>query len=212
MYVKSRRMSRAESQARTRQLLLESAADAFVERGYNTATIEEISENAGFSRGAFYANFADKSEIFLAIVEDQQQRDFNELAERIESTPDTKILDLMYEWFTRTLVHAPLRRALNEFKLAAQDQPSLRKRLAALDSADVDLSARMLADYCQRSQATLQVPPEAFAGMVTALIGGYANRLAINPKGVNPKEIGLALETLWTALSTQPPPPSEGVV
>jgi hypothetical protein len=48
--------------------------------------------------------------------------------------------------------------------------------------------------------------------MVTALIGGYANRLAINPKGVNPKEIGLALETLWTALSTQPPLPSEGVV
>ena len=208
MYVKTRRMSRAESQARTRRLLLESAADTFAERGYNTATIEEISENAGFSRGAFYANFADKSEIFLAIVEDQQERDFNELAERIESTPDSKILDLMYEWFMRALVHAPLRRALNEFKLAAQDQPSLRKRLAALDSADVDLSARMLADYCRRSQATLQVTPETFAGMVTALIGGYANRLAVNPKGVNPKEIGLALEALWTALSAQPPPPT----
>lgn len=199
-------MSRAESQARTRRLLLDSAADTFAKRGYNTATIEEISEHAGFSRGAFYANFVDKSEIFLAIVEDQQQRDFNELAERIESTPDSKILDLMYEWFTRTFVHAPLRRALTEFKLGAQDQPSMRKRLAALDSADVELSARMLADYCRRSQATLQVPPETFAGMVTALIGGYANRLAINPKGVNPKEIGLALEAFWTALSTQAPP------
>ena len=202
MYVKARRMSRAESQARTRQLLLDSATDTFAKRGYNAATVEAISENAGFSRGAFYANFADKSEIFLAIVEAQQERDFKELAERIESTPDDEILDVMYEWFTRAFVQSPLRRAFNEFKLAAQDQPTLRKRLAAVDRADVDLSARMLADYCRRTQASLKVAPEQFAGMVTALIGGYANRLAINPKGVNPKEIGLALEALWTAMSS----------
>lgn len=202
MYVKTQRMSRAESQARTRKLLADSAVHTFTKRGYSAATVEEISENAGFSRGAFYANFADKSEIFLTIVEDQQQRDFQELAERIESTPDQQILDVMYEWFTRTLVHAPLRRAVNEFKLAAQDQPALRKRLAALDKADVDISARMLADYCRRTQVALKVSPEVFAGIVTSLIGGYASRLAVNPKGVNPREIGLALEAIWTALSS----------
>jgi hypothetical protein len=62
----------------------------------------------------------------------------------------------------------------------------------------------MLADYCRRSGVTLKVTPETFAGMVTALTGGYANRLAVNPEGVNPQEIGLALEALWTALSGQP--------
>jgi AcrR family transcriptional regulator len=201
MYVKTRRMSRAESQARTRQLLLESAEAVFEERGYTAATIEEISEAAGFSRGAFYANFADKAEIFVAIAELQQERDFKDLAERIESTPDSKILDVMYEWFTRTLVRSPLRRALSEFRLAARDQPSMCKRLAALDRADVDLAARMLSDYCRRSQVALKVAPETFAGMVTALIAGYASRLAIDPRAVSPKEIGLALEALWTALS-----------
>jgi AcrR family transcriptional regulator len=204
MYVKTRRMSRAESQARTRQLLLRRAEEVFAKRGYTAATIEEISEAAGFSRGAFYANFADKSEIFLAIVEARQELDFGELAERIEATADEDMLDVMYEWFSRTLVHSPLGRAVNEFKLAARDQPALRRRLAALDAADVDLSARMLADYCRRSGVTLKVTPETFAGIVTALTGGYANRLAVNPEGVNPQEIGLALEALWTALSGQP--------
>ncbi len=203
MYVKTQRMSRAESQARTRQLLLKSAEEVFAKRGFTAATIEEISEAAGFSRGAFYANFADKSEIFLAIVEARQEQDFGELAERIEATADEDMLDVMYEWFSRTLVHSPLWRAVNEFKLAVRDQPALRRRLAALDAADVDLSARMLADYCRRSGVTLKVAPETFAGMVTALTGGYANRLAVNPKGVNPQEIGLALEALWTALSGQ---------
>jgi AcrR family transcriptional regulator len=194
-------MSRAESRARTRRLLLTSAKDTFAKRGYNAATVDEISESAGFSRGAFYANFADKSEIFLAIAEAQQERNFKELAERIESTADDQILEVMGEWFTRTLVNGPLRRALGEFKLAAEDQPVLRKRLAALDSADVELAARTLTEYCQRSQVALKVPPETFAGIVTSLIGGYANRLAINPQGTDAQEIGTALEALWTALS-----------
>lgn len=197
-------MSRAESQARTRRLLLQSAAKVFAKRGYNAATIEEISEKAGFSRGAFYANFADKAEIFLSIADAQQQQDFADLAGRIRVTPDEKIFDVMGEWFFRTLVNAPLGRALDEFRLVAQDEPSLRKRLADLAQADIDLSAEMLSDYCQRHHVTLKVPPATFAGLVTALISGYAQRLAIDPKAISSEEIPVGLEAFWTALSEHP--------
>ncbi|HEX4865052.1 MAG TPA: helix-turn-helix domain-containing protein [Acidimicrobiales bacterium] len=194
-------MSRAESQARTRQLLLDTAAKVFARRGFTAATVEEISEKAGFSRGAFYANFSDKATIFLAIAEAQQQQDFTELAVRLNKASEEQILDVLYNWFIRVLVHAPLGRALSEFRLAAQDEPALRKRLAAYDQADIDLSARMITDYSERSRTHLSVTPTAFAGMVTALVSGYATRMSLNPKAVEPQEIAQALIALWTAMT-----------
>ncbi len=63
------RLSRAESQARTRQALLDAAAEVFVERGLHRTSVEAIAERAGFTRGAFYANFADKADALLALLE-----------------------------------------------------------------------------------------------------------------------------------------------
>ena len=40
----------------------------FADRGINGASVEEICEAAGYTRGAFYSNFADKSELVLALL------------------------------------------------------------------------------------------------------------------------------------------------
>lgn len=55
---------RAETQAR----LLDAAAEIFAERGVLAATVEEICDRAGYSRGAFYSNFASKDELVLALL------------------------------------------------------------------------------------------------------------------------------------------------
>ena len=44
------------------------AARVFAERGIIGASVEEICEAAGFTRGAFYSNFADKDELVLALI------------------------------------------------------------------------------------------------------------------------------------------------
>jgi AcrR family transcriptional regulator len=194
-------MSRAESKARTRELLLDSAGRVFAKRGYTSATIEEISEGAGFSRGAFYANFNDKAEVFLAIEEAEQERRFAEIAARIDATEEEgDILNAMYDWFTRVLVQSPLRRALAEFRSVAIDDPVLRKRLAAFDRAATNQTARIVADYCDGRGVELTVTTEAFAGMVTALVSGYAARLSLDPRAVEREEIGRALVALWSGL------------
>jgi AcrR family transcriptional regulator len=54
--------------AQTRERLITAAIAVFADRGINGASVEEISEAAGFSRGAFYSNFADKSELVLALL------------------------------------------------------------------------------------------------------------------------------------------------
>lgn len=69
------RMTREESRARTRELLLASAARAFAQAGYGGASIDDIAEEAGFSKGAFYSNFTSKDAIFLALLEDHKLRE-----------------------------------------------------------------------------------------------------------------------------------------
>jgi AcrR family transcriptional regulator len=63
------RLSRAESQARTRQALLDAAAAVFVERGFHRASVEAIAERAGYTRGAFYSNFSSKQELFAELLQ-----------------------------------------------------------------------------------------------------------------------------------------------
>jgi AcrR family transcriptional regulator len=65
----SSRLSRAESQARTRAALIRAAGEVFVERGFARSSVEAISERAGFTRGAFYSNFASKEEIFAELLQ-----------------------------------------------------------------------------------------------------------------------------------------------
>ena len=62
------RLSREESRQQTRSLLRRAAATSFAKHGFEGASVDQISEEAGFSRGAFYSNFADKEAIFLELL------------------------------------------------------------------------------------------------------------------------------------------------
>jgi len=53
----------------TRSTLIDAAADVFAKRGFHAASLEEIAESAGFTRGAIYKNFENKEELFFATIE-----------------------------------------------------------------------------------------------------------------------------------------------
>lgn len=61
-----KRLTRAEQQQETRLALVDAAIELFIERGVDATSIEEITAEAGFSRGAFYSNFESKDALFLA--------------------------------------------------------------------------------------------------------------------------------------------------
>jgi TetR/AcrR family transcriptional regulator, transcriptional repressor of aconitase len=73
------RLTRAQQQERTRELLIEAAAQRFAERGYDGARAEDIAETAGFSKGAFYSNFKSKQDLAIAVL----QRLMNAAQERL---------------------------------------------------------------------------------------------------------------------------------
>lgn len=56
------------SRESTRARLLDAAAEVFAEVGLGEASVERICERAGFTRGAFYSNFASKDEMFLELA------------------------------------------------------------------------------------------------------------------------------------------------
>jgi AcrR family transcriptional regulator len=58
----------------TKERLFEAAARVFEERGIGAASIETIAAAAGFTRGAFYSNFASKDDLIAAMLEDHVER------------------------------------------------------------------------------------------------------------------------------------------
>ncbi len=62
------RKTRLESQQETRQNLLEAARILFTQLGYEATSIRGICDKAGYSQGAFYSNFNNKSEVLLELL------------------------------------------------------------------------------------------------------------------------------------------------
>ncbi|GAA2933832.1 TetR/AcrR family transcriptional regulator [Streptomyces mexicanus] len=58
---------------RTRARLLEAAFRVFAAKGFGRVSIEEVCEAAGYSRGAFYSNFATLDELFFALYRERAE-------------------------------------------------------------------------------------------------------------------------------------------
>lgn len=54
---------------KTRTRLLDAAFEVFAEYGVHAASVEMVTEAAGFTRGAFYSNFSSKEELFISLME-----------------------------------------------------------------------------------------------------------------------------------------------
>lgn len=75
------RLTRAESQRQTRQALLDAAARVFVKRGFQGSSVEEITAEAGYSRGAFYSNFKTKDELLVELLRDRVYTRYTEMVQ-----------------------------------------------------------------------------------------------------------------------------------
>src|SRR3954462_8621721 len=61
--------TRAEKNAATTAALLGAAAETFAERGFEAATMDEIAERVGLSKGALYYRYRTKEDLFLALLD-----------------------------------------------------------------------------------------------------------------------------------------------
>src|SRR3954454_10955955 len=69
MAVRTERPTQAERSARSRGALLEAAARGLSRYGYGHLRLEEVAREAGYTRGALYHQFADKTDLALAVID-----------------------------------------------------------------------------------------------------------------------------------------------
>ena len=74
----------------TRARILESSIKLFSNRGFNAASVDDICEEAGVSKGAFYHHFETKHTLFLALLDGWLQTIDNAIeASRDKTAPET---------------------------------------------------------------------------------------------------------------------------
>src|SRR6202453_2955495 len=118
--------------AATRRKLLLAAEQTFARDGYEAARLEDIAARAGYTRGAFYANFASKEDIFFALLEQTVERriaEVNELLERHDN-PQQRLRALR-EHYAQIAKDRRLALLSLEFKLFAVRHPEAHARLWA---------------------------------------------------------------------------------
>jgi AcrR family transcriptional regulator len=61
-------IDRFEQRKLTRAKLIEAALQLFSTSGYDHATVDDISQAAGYSKGAYYFHFSTKDDILLELL------------------------------------------------------------------------------------------------------------------------------------------------
>jgi AcrR family transcriptional regulator len=177
------RLTRAESQARTRARVLDAAEQLFGQSGYHGVTIDAIVERAGFTRGAFYANFSDKADVFLTLLEERNESNFQQLRDQI-SGDEREDFDEMRRWFERGFTQfGALEVAYAEFQPLAATNPEYAGRLATRVHAVRQSAAELAAREFERNGYVLTVSPEQFATMAMALVDGFSVLHRLDPDG-----------------------------
>jgi AcrR family transcriptional regulator len=120
--------------------LLDAALAAFAEEGFGQATVERVCARAGYTRGAFYSNFASLDELFLAMWEQRSQ----DMLAGVTAVLDEIETEEVKDGGVRAVVEQVLRvipvddvwfRVNAEFTAHALRNPELKRVVAAREDA-----------------------------------------------------------------------------
>jgi AcrR family transcriptional regulator len=178
-----KRLTRLESRAVTQEKLLDAAAKIFARRGIAGASIEEIAETAGFTRGAFHANFKSKDALFLTLVEKQVKATTSEIHELLATSncaeETLRNLRAAYPRYTGADKDAFL--LITEAQLYALRNPRFGKKLSALFSTTYDDLTRSVEHFQEQRGCKDAVYAKQLVLIGFALSHGLTLHNLLNP-------------------------------
>lgn len=163
----SRHQERSDA---TRARLIRAAEKIFARDGFEAAKLEEIAAEAGYTRGAFYANFDSKEDLFFALLEGEISSRINTVEQMTRNIrdPEAKLLALR-EFFLTICQDRRWSLIALEFKLFAVRHPEVKARLAAMNRRLVKPRIGVLRDIMEGTGRKLPVTPTAFAMSLSAV-------------------------------------------
>jgi len=183
-----RRLSRAESKAKTRARILEAARAVFEREGYHGASLERIAATAGFTKGAVYSTFESKADVMLALLEGRAEWMKADLAEMLAAAPTVEafVAAIARHNAARVAAERDWLAASNEFVIVVGRDEKLRPRYAALHEVALSALANSLSAWTRRRGNRLAISPRRAATAVIALHKGLVLEGMIS--SANPSE------------------------
>ena len=158
--------------------MLDAAQEVFAERGVIGGTVEDICEQAGFTRGAFYSNFADKDDLLDALVERDHARLLGHLdaslalvdREVAEATDLEAVLGSIVDRILRSIpVDRKLSLIQTELEIHAIRRPELSRRFIETNDRFRERIGAFISDAMHRHGRELLVSEADITDTVVAV-------------------------------------------
>jgi AcrR family transcriptional regulator len=183
---------------------LDAAKQIFAQQGFEAARLEDIAAGAGYTRGAFYANFKSKEDIFFALFEEWVGERIDSLtnALRHHSDPMKKLAALRthYAQFAadRRLVLISM-----EFKLFALRHPEAHARLRKRHRSIRASFSELFSEVMGAPAKTLPIAYPAASACLGAVAQGLLLEHLLDPKTLSegdvPRVLGLFFDSLFSS-------------
>lgn len=185
----------ARRRERTRTALIEAATEVFARRGFHGASLDEIAETAGYTRGAIYKNFDGKEDLFFAVMDRFNERALERFGERfrLDATAMQDVHAIVEMWLEIFVLDEWLFALSLEVYLYALRNPEVRERSLAQRRHTADVVAQFMEAQAQVAGTTLAVPARVLADIFLITSDGFAQAAHVDPNAVGTYEKFLEL-------------------
>lgn len=193
------RLTRAQSQARTRELLITTARELLLRDGYHATSLEKVADAAGFSKGAVYSNFATKDELCEVVIEQVRGEHLQAILAAFTADGTVEERLAAFDAWAESTIGDPGWTLLEaEFAIhAARRDPELRARVADSAQATEDILRRLI----EGMRIPSEVLPLPLDELVEAFLGlgiGLGLRRAVDPS-LSPRSLTGVIRVLLGA-------------
>lgn len=187
--------------AATRRKLLAAAERIFARDGFEAARLADIAALAGYTRGAFYAHFKSKEDIFFALLELWVGRRIAEVNAVLESHADPAArLRALREHYAQTATDRRLALLSLEFKLFAIRHPEAHARLRARQRPLRECAGNILRRLAKDAGAHLAISGVAAATGLSSLSNALLLEHLVDNVSVSDSDVRHLLRVFFDAV------------
>jgi AcrR family transcriptional regulator len=170
-----KRLTREQSRAQTRATLIAVGRTHFLRYGLGGAVAEKIAEDAGYSRGALYANFEGKEDLFLAVIREEQACRSNIFRSILRDEPSSKKrLRKMRDTIADTLTDRDWIVLRAEFEAGALRSERIRQSFVEMHRLQIHDGGELIKDLLKSPEIISKLKPDDFIMVIHNLAHGLA--------------------------------------
>lgn len=196
---------------------MRAAAKVFARHGFDGVSLDQVAEEAGYTKGAVYSNFASKDDLFTALIEAHCQDSLEQTRRLLQSpgSADERLQRIGDRIAEQIVGDRDWTRLFMEFWTQSLRDAKLRRRFLTAWGATRAGFTQLIEQRARESGTSLALPADQLASVAMALTNGLALQLLLDPRLIRPATFGATLSLLVSGTAGPseahtPPRPSRG--